>query len=185
MMNTEYEGKLLGVDPASFRADLQKAGARLVLHERLMRRYVYDFDPPEPNAWVRLRDEGSRVQLTIKEIQDDGIAGTKELEIVVSDFETTHAMLQRLGYVERSYQENRRESWSLDDVAIEIDQWPGLAPYVEIEASSEDSVVQTAKKLGHDRTDLCSSNTKQLYAEAGIDLDGIPILSFDLFGAGG
>lgn len=46
----------------------------------LQRRYTYDFNPVQSNKWIRLRTNGSKTLLTIKEVNDRmAIGGTTEL----------------------------------------------------------------------------------------------------------
>jgi len=47
-----------------------------------------------------------------------------------------------------SFQESRRETWEFDGATIELDEWPWLDPYVEIEGLREEDVKGAAKKLG-------------------------------------
>ena len=56
-------------------------------------RYVYDFTPPQKGKWIRLRSNGIKTTLTIKEIIDNTISGTNELEVEVSDFKETNFIL--------------------------------------------------------------------------------------------
>jgi adenylate cyclase, class 2 len=94
-MQTEFEVKVLDINPAQIQEKLTTLGA--LFHGRhMMRRYVYDFNPPMPDAWVRLRDNGISTTITIKEITASTIDGTKELELVVDSFDVAHAMLKRL-----------------------------------------------------------------------------------------
>jgi len=141
-MQTEIELRILDIDVQKFQSKLTSLGA-VFLWESFMKRFVYDFTPIQANSWIRLRDTWKKTTLTIKEIQNDSITWTKELETIVEDFDTTHAILKRLGYTERSYQENRRLSYSLWDVAIEIDFRPHLLPYIEIEWKSIQDVEKT------------------------------------------
>jgi adenylate cyclase class 2 len=176
-MKTEYEAKILNINPEVIKERLLSLGGKH-LADRDMRRYVYDFNPVEPNSWIRLRFDGIKAQLTIKEIQHKGITGTKELEVDVADFDTMNEILQRLGYKPRSYQENRRESYELNGVAVEIDYWPKINPYIEIEASNEAEVIEVAEKLGYKESDLNHDNTDDLYSKQGIDLSSITELKF-------
>ena len=177
-MKTEFEAKILDINPEVIKEKILSMGGKHVA-DRDMRRFVYDFTPAQPNSWIRLRYDGFKAQLTIKEIQHKGIAGTKELEVDVADFDTMNEILQRLGYKPRSYQENRRESYELDGVAVEIDYWPKIKPYIEIEASSKEDVIQIAKKLGYIESDLNHDNTDDLYKSNGIDLNTISELKFN------
>ena len=43
-----------------------------------------------------------------------------------------------------------RESWILDKAQIEIDTWPWIPPFVEIEAKDESTLVKVANKIGLD-----------------------------------
>ncbi|GAA2609836.1 class IV adenylate cyclase [Streptomyces axinellae] len=173
----EYEAKALEIDPEAMAARIQSAGG--TFHsERLMRRYVYDPIPPKEGRWVRLRDAGGAVTLCVKTISSDAIDGTQETETTVGSFEDTHALLGLMGLSHRSYQENRRSSWLLDGVRLEIDTWPRIPPYLEIEGDDEEQVWQTAERLGIPKAELTSENTQKIYARYDIDLDTITDLRF-------
>jgi adenylate cyclase class 2 len=173
----EYEAKVLDIDPADTAARIKKAGG--TFHgERLMRRYVYDTVPPMKGRWLRLRDSGGEVTLCVKTITSDAIDGTRETETSVGSFEDTHALLGLVGLTHRSYQENRRSSWLLNGVRLEIDAWPRIPPYLEIEGDGEQQVWETAKRLSIQREALTSENTTKVYSRYGIDLETIADLRF-------
>jgi len=94
---------------------LEKVGAKFINNYN-QRRYIYDFNPVQKRKWIRLRTDGEKTTLTIKEIKNDGIDGTKELEIEVSDIESTNLILEELGYKARSYQENKRTRYIYNDI---------------------------------------------------------------------
>jgi adenylate cyclase class 2 len=177
MTATEFEAKILDVEPAEMRARLARAGAEH-LGDRLQRRYVYDI-PGRTGAWVRLRDTGSEVTLCVKEIHSDAIDGVSETETTVGDFDTANALLAKLGYRPKAYQENRRSSWTLAGAAVEIDAWPLIPPYVEIEGKSAEHVRATAVALGFSLAELTSENTTKVYRRYGIDIEAIPRLTFE------
>ena len=168
-MPTEFEAKVLEVEPEEVAARVLRCGGERV-GVALMRRFVYDVVAGDAGRWVRLRDDGRRVTLTVKEIRHDGIDGTDETEVVVGDFGTAHELLGKLGFEAKSYQENRRTSFVLDGAAVEIDEWPMIPPYLEIEADSRARVVEVAAMLGFDESRLTGENTVKVYARYGIDL---------------
>jgi adenylate cyclase class 2 len=177
MSVVEYEAKVLDIDVERVaRLILDKGGADL--GEVLQRRYVYDIEPGDASRWVRLRDTGSEVTLTVKEIDSDAIGGTRETETEVGDFETANALLGKLGYTPKAYQENRRHSFTLDGARLEIDAWPRIPAYLEIEADSGAEVVRVASLLGYAESDLTGENTTKVYARYGIDLPTITHLRF-------
>ncbi|MBD0688590.1 class IV adenylate cyclase [Streptomyces sp. CBMA123] len=177
MSATEFEAKILNISPEKIRALLTEAGAGH-LADRLQRRYVYDI-PGRPGTWVRLRDTGTEVTLCVKEIRSEAIDGVTETETTVGDFDTTNTLLGKLGYRPKAYQENRRSSWTLGGAAIEIDEWPLIPPYLEIEGENADHVHATAASLGFPVAKLTSENTTKVYHRYGIDIEAIPRLTFE------
>lgn len=178
MSDIEHEARVLGIDPVGVAELILAKGGERTVPDRLMRRYVYDIAPGDRNRWLRLRDTGREVTLTVKEITDDGISGTRETEVAVSDFETANTLLGLLGYRPKSYQENRRESFALDGVRLEIDHWPLIPPYLEIEGDTAGDVHRVAGLLGFGGSDLTGENTIKIYRRHGHDLNAIPDLRF-------
>lgn len=165
-MKTELEVKVLEINPDRMKRKLHKIGAKKV-GESIQRRYVYDVKPKKENVWIRLRDNGQQATLTIKEIRNDSIKGTKEIETEVGSFEDANKLLNYLGFKDRAYQENRRISYKLGSAEIEIDIWPKIPPYMEIEAPSENVIKNVLGKLGYSITDTTSENTEKVYSRYG------------------
>ena len=177
IMKTEYEVKILDIDINNIKAKLDNLWAKYIW-ENLQKRYVYDFNPINNNKWIRLRQVWEKVELTIKEITDDSITWTKELEVNVGDFELTNNILKELWYIPKAYQENKRISYMLDWVNIEIDFWPLIPPYLEIEWKDEIEVEKMVNKLWYKISDTTSINTTKVYIKYGIDLTSIDFLRF-------
>ncbi len=152
-MQTEIEAKFLDVNHDVVRSRLVEAGARRVRPNQLMKRKNFDFPDrrlEKKGGWVRVRDEGSKVTLSYKQLNDRTLHGTKEVNITVDDFDTACLFLDSIGLEMQSYQETRRESWRLGEVEIELDEWPWIPPFVEVEGPSQKDIEDTAKKLGLD-----------------------------------
>ena len=171
-MKTEIEARLLDVDVKEFVKKLRENKA-VFIGDWIQSRYCYDFNPVKPNSWIRLRTNGKQTTLTIKEINNSKIDGTKELEVEVSDFYETDAILNKLGYKARSKQENRRVRFVLDNVEIDIDFWPLIPPYVEFEAESEEQIKSVCDKLGVDFSNLITFGVEDVYRKYGIELKKI------------
>ena len=103
--------------------------------------------------------------MTIKEITDKTIDGTKELEIEVSNFENTNKILNELGYIPRNYQENKRITYILDNVEIDIDTWPLIPTYVELEDNNKESIDELIKKLNISKDDITTFDVTSIYEE--------------------
>ena len=176
-MPIEFEAKVLDVEPDELAERILRLGGRRV-GDRLMRRYVYDIAAGDESRWIRLRDSGTAVTLTVKEIAHDGIDGTTETEVVVGDFEATNQLLGRIGFEPKSYQENRRMSFEFEGAQLEIDSWPLIPPYLEIEGQSREHVVEVGALLGFSENELTGENTVKVYGRYGIDLTEISELRF-------
>lgn len=150
-MHTEVEVKFLSTQPTEIRKRLRELGATLIQPERLMRRRNYDFPGGQlagHRAWARVRDEGGRVTMSYKKTTDTSATGTQEVNLTVDSFDAANQFLTAIGLVEKSYQETRRESWLFQEVEIEIDTWPWLDPFIELEGPTEQSLKQVANQLG-------------------------------------
>lgn len=150
-MKSEIEAKFLNVDFDDIRQKLTELGGRLVTPMRLMRRVT--IDNPEmkaKEAFLRVRDEGNKITITYKQFDALTLDGVKEIEITTNSFDDAVALLDAAGLPHRSLQESKRETWTIGDVEIVLDEWPWLNPYIEIEAPTEELVKQTAVGLGFD-----------------------------------
>lgn len=178
-MNTEIEERVLEIDKDKVIAKLEELGAKKIgdWHQK---RYVYDFIPKRENEWIRLRTNGKETTLTYKNIESKDISGTKELEIVVSDFEETNQLLKIMGYTPRSFQENLRTRYYLDHIELDIDTWPLIPTYLEIEGNSEEDVKRVEKLLELNESKVTTMNCQDIYLEEyGIDINQIEELKFD------
>lgn len=177
-MNTEFEIKILETDVEKITAKLRELGAKRI-GKKQQRRFVYDLIPKKENSWIRLRTDGQKTTITLKEIQNDKIDGTKEIEILVDDFDKAKIFLEKLGYAHKGYQENRRISYILDGVEIEIDLWPLIPPYVEVEGKSVDEVERMVKLLGYNSSQATSMSVTDVYKKYGIDIATMKELKFE------
>ena len=152
-MQTEIEAKFLDINKNTIRSKLKILGAKLVNPERTMIRSNYDYDDErldKKSGWIRVRDEGGKITLAYKQVDDRSLEGTKEVSVTVSSFEDTCNFLESIGMKLSSSQETKRESWILDDAEIEIDTWPWIPSFLEIEARDETHIKSVAKKLDLD-----------------------------------
>jgi adenylate cyclase, class 2 len=165
-METEIEAKFPDINPKALRASLKKLGAKLEHAEVLMKRKTFDL--PEGDArkgigWVRLRDEGDKITLAYKQLNDRSLHGTKEVMVTVNDFEKTCSLLENVGLKAKSYQETKREKWTCDGVEITIDTWPWVPTFVELEGSTEAAVRKAAATLNLDWNKAMHGSVEPVY----------------------
>lgn len=183
----ECEVKFLNIDVDELTAKIESLGG-VKQFDRLFKRIVFDYPDLRLNndkhAWVRLRDEGDKVTLSYKQRLDvgDGVSNDRSMlehEVVVSDFEQTAEIMRNIGLTDKFYEENRRVQYKLDNVELDIDYWPQLKPYLEIEADTWEEVEAMIQKLGFNSDDKKIYSTHQIYAEAGINENDYKKITFD------
>lgn len=184
----EIEVKFLNIDPIRTQRKLTSIGAKKV-GEYFYRRRVFDYPDlrfNEKGAWLRLRDEGEKITLAFKQrigiTAHDGSSndgGMEETEIIVNDFEKTATFLLKLGFIEKFYQENRRIRLMKDDIEFDIDTFPELEPYLEIEAPSWEKIDEAITILELNPADKKVFSTNQIYKLKGINELDYKRMAFD------
>lgn len=150
-MQTEYEAKFLDVDVSALRSRLKTLGAAQKFAERLMKRRNFDYPDSrlqKIGGWIRVRDEGDKITLSYKQLNNRSVEGTQEVSLTVDNFDASCRFLESIGLKQKSYQETKRESWTLGNVDIEIDTWPWIPPFVELEGKNEQAIKDLAANLG-------------------------------------
>ena len=182
----EIEVKFLNVDKEQLEAKLLAIGA----HKEgnyFYRRSVFDYPDlrlDNDGAWVRLRDEGGKTMLAFKQrLGMQGNSGNDEgmyeRETEVGDFDATADILRKIGLTDKFYFENKRTRYILGDTEFDIDEWPLLAPYLEIEAPSWEDIDKAIALLGFNKDDAKKFTTTQMYALEGIDDKDYQIMTFE------
>ena len=165
-MKIEYEATFLNIDKQEMRERLRKIKGKLIRPEFLQKRIVFNL--PKGNeikgGWVRVRDEGDKITMSLKVVDGIGIESQKEICLKIDSLEKAEEFLTILGCQKKSYQESKRELWKIDGIEVTIDEWPFLEPFVEIEGESEESVKHIAKKLGFDYQKALFCSTDTLYS---------------------
>lgn len=185
-MDIEYEAKFLDVDKDAIRKRLKDAGAELVRPEYLQKRIPFNL-PKEKHSihsWLRVRDEGDKITLSLKMVEGDKIEDQKEICLKIDNFDNAVNLLEAIGCERKSYQETKRELWKLDNVEITLDEWPFLEPFVEIEGTSEAVVKSVSEKIGFNYNDAVFGAVgkvyKMKYGIAPDEVNNIPKIVFGM-----
>ena len=151
-MEIEYEATFINVDKDEVRAKLKDIDAKLVKSEFLQKRVVFNLpkDNEIKGGWMRVRDEGDKITMSLKIVDGDKIHDQKEICLKIDNFDNAVQLLEMLGCQKKAYQESKRELWLISDVEVTIDEWPFLEPFVEVEGKSEEIVKIVSEKLGFD-----------------------------------
>lgn len=177
-MKTEYELRVLEINTEEMIKKLESLNA-IKKGEFNQKRYVYDLRPKEEGKWIRLRTNGTTTTLTYKNIVSNTIDGTKEVEMEVESVEKANEFLERIGFESRNYQENKRIQYILNGVEVDIDSWPMIPTYMEIEGKSEEEVLKIQELLNVDKEKITLLNCNDIYKEIyNIDISKIKELKF-------
>lgn len=185
----EIEVKFLNIDAGEMQRKIAAIGAAKK-GEYFQRWRVFDYPDwrlDKKGAWLRLRDEGDgRITLTFKQrlgiASHDGDAndaGMEEIEVHVDDFEKIAAMFMKIGFVEKHYAEKKRVRWEKDSIMFDIDTYPELKTYLEIEAPSWGKIGEAIKWLGLDAEEKKIFSANQAYALKGIEVADYTRIAFD------
>ena len=176
-MNSEIEVRILNINKDKIIDNLKKLNAKLV-GEWDQLRYCYDFNPKIDSKWIRLRTNGIKNTLTIKNVENSTVYGTKELEIEVSSIKDTDKILEELGYKKRSIQENHRIQYILNDVEVDIDDWPKLNTLAEFESNDIEKIKEVINLLELDYKDAITDNIQNIYLNKGYKKEDLDNLKF-------
>lgn len=185
----EREVKFLGIDVADVERRLADIGAKM-MGEYFQRWIVFDYADRRldaERAWVRLRNEGDgkttpsfKQRLGVKagdgSVNDEGM---EEIETEVSDFDATAQLFLKIGLVEKHRGEKKRRRWTHDGIVFDIDTYPELVPYLEIEADTWEQVDQGIGLLELDPDEKRIFSATQVYAMSGVDTGKLESFTFD------
>jgi adenylate cyclase class 2 len=165
-METEIEAKFTDIDADALRTKLQEIGAIQEYPEVLMSRKNFDYPDgklDKVHGWIRVRDEGNKVTLSYKQLNDRTLHGTKEVTVDVSNFNDACDFLTSIGLEMKTYQETKREKWHYKNVEVTIDTWPWIPSFVELEGSSEEVLKEAAIDLGFEWSSAMHGSVETVY----------------------
>lgn len=123
-------------------------------------------------AYLRLRKEGTKFELIFKR-KVKGEGGVKsEIEISVpiqeSEWQDTANFLQDLGLKRIVLQEKKRTSYLYSPYRYDIDTWPGVPTYLEVEAPTPEGVIEAIALLGFAQSEAVSMSAAEVFEMYGI-----------------
>lgn len=152
-MAYEIETKVLDIETAPIEQRLRALGAELVLATRL----IVDWYRPaglqdgEDQWYLRIRSRGDgSAEITWKGASTSlGVSHTRrEINVPLTEPEAAKELFEAIDLVPYAHQEKDRQSFMLGDWRFDIDTYPGMPPYLEIEGPSEKSILEAMTKLG-------------------------------------
>ena len=148
----EVELKVLEINIDEEEKKLTKLGFQKI-GESIILEKMFDTekkDLKKKKQVLRLRTIHGKIELTLKEKKEKHpfLKMREEKNVIVNSFGKMQETLEDLGYECKAAREKKRKSYKLNKIKIDIDEYPGTKPYMEIEGAEED-VIDILKKLNH------------------------------------
>ena len=172
----EFETKVLDINVDEIRVKLEKLCPEK--KEYFYRRWIFDIDS-ELTKWIRLRTDGKKSSLTYKKKAGLGIGDTEEIEIEIEDFDKAYEIFSKISFKGKNYYETKRIQFKLDDLEFNIDTWPKIPVYLEIEGPSEEKVKEGLKMIGLEGKDDGNMGGIAIFKKYGFDLRSFGELRFE------
>lgn len=161
--NIELEVRFIKIDKPSLLKKLRELGAK-DLGEDLLRELIFDNKARTFNSerkLIRIRTTRKGSTLTFKDHRKVSYK-VPEIEFGIEDPDKAAQFLRKLGYKDVRRQEKRRHKFQLEGCTIDIDTWPGVDPYVEVEGPSKDSIKRVSEKLGFNWGEVIYEDAKRV-----------------------
>ena len=161
----EIEVKILEINVEEVEEKLKKMGAEKVFDNEVVSIY---FDFPDKilekeGKILRLRQKEKKVILTYKElISQDEAKIMDEYELSVSDFETMKEIFERAGLFPLYEFKKHRKTYELKQIHFEIDKYPEIPAFLEIEAPDLNTIDELVCALGFSKEKVNSYSIKDV-----------------------
>lgn len=86
----------------------------------------------------------------------------KEINVLVNDHDSMKDLFEEIGLYCYAHQEKKRLSWELGGVNFDLDTYPGMKSYLEIEAESEEKITEYIKKLELEKNETWNDGERTL-----------------------
>ncbi len=148
---------------------MAKLQAELVLDTRLTVDWYGTSADIKAQPWfLRVRtSREDKAEITWKSLP--AIVGntrqSQEINLQVSDIEKAKAFIEAIGLNHYAHQEKDRVSWQYKDWRFDLDQYPGMPAYLEIEGTSQGHIAEAIALLGLQNHQSLAEGERRLIEE--------------------
>lgn len=172
-MHKEIEIKVIDIDRDALRVSLEKLGARRVMEPTFLKEVFWESTGGKSSySCFRLRQEGAKCFLTLKmNVEDERFKVREEHQVEVADFDEMKRILELAGFRIFRRREKIREEFRLGDVTVDVDEYPGMKPYFEIEGPDGETIERVLEQLGFTMADATNATAADVIKAAGLNPD--------------
>ena len=150
-MINEIETKVLNIDFEKVNNRLKELGAECLQSTRLKVDWFRPVKVDQSNWFLRIRsDSDGRNEVTLKTISKTNTIARecKEVSFFTEDVEKLKDLFVGIGLESYAHQDKDRTSWRYKGWRFDIDQYPNVPAFIEVEGESEDHVKKGIELLG-------------------------------------
>jgi len=183
IMEKEIETRFLDINKDELVKKLTSLGAVDKGEEKLEEIIFHAADESwiGKRKFVRLRKTKNKIKLTYKENAEQTVDSAREIELEVSDMDKCSNFFEKVGLKAMRRLEKYRHTFELGDTTIDIDSWPEIPVYAEVEGPSIDSLKDVCGQLGLDWEKRFDGDAREVFRHYGYDLDKIDVITFSEF----
>jgi len=167
----EIEVKILEIDVGKTEKKLEEMGAEKIFDGELINVY---FDFPDgrlekEGKILRLRKIGEKFILTYKKfINRDEAKVMEENEFEIQDFELMKEIFKEIGLFPIYELKKNRTTYELNRTHFEIDKYPNIPAFLEVEGPDPDTIYELISKLGFLREEVNFYSIKEVLEYYGV-----------------
>jgi len=171
----EIETKVLDIDAKAVLKKLKSLGAKKIAETRLAVTWyrIKGVKAGEDPWFLRIRSNSEGVNEVTWKARSDilGIARKhKEINFKIDEPEKISDLFEELGLEKYAFQEKDRASFILKDWQFDLDQYPKMPAFLEIEGKSEKHVKEAMKLLGLEKNRTWAKGERTLIQDVyGLD----------------
>lgn len=168
----ETELKILNIHKQEIIKQIESLGAKNIGEFFIIEEH-FDFEDgriKKRDELLRIRTINEKAELCYKKkiVEDTEFKVREEIETEIENIESLKKIFSELGLSPFVHREKKRTSFSFNSVRIEIDEYPSIPPYIEIEGSEED-IRDTLKKLNISMEQTTSMSATAVLKHCGVD----------------
>ena len=170
----EVETKILDVDKDKIVERLNSLGAKKVLDTSFKVDWfrISGLEEGKDPWFLRIRTTSDgKSEVTWKSSRNflGAASEHKEINLNIADHQKLANLFEEIGLEKYAHQEKNRISWLFDDWRFDLDKYPKMPAYLEIEGKNEEHIQEAIKLLFLEKNKATPEGERVVIQEYGLD----------------